>query len=327
MPQGRYSGGMAGIGAALPRIGEQIAQILMGHSQESERKRREDEAIRRALAQEERENLYRENQNLLQAGQQEINRGLAESQSAAAQANIRQGEYADTLSMATNFPNLELPAEAGRDMMSKPHIAPMIEQRNPGANLPGALGHLADSAVSTEGLDPSYRLKMPESERIRIAQMNNATKMQVQQLRDNYLQQKLSQDRQLAQLALGPAFARIRQDAEQFSQMLGFRYDALDQTGMINQINQEVDMYIARLRAQAQGQGNAFMMSILGGAGQPGGITPPTPQLPPAGTPPATGVQPPRGGAMPPPSGNRTPGGPTPRRDPNIDRFLKPPGR
>lgn len=298
---------LIGLGRGLQDFGQSISQGML----QREQRRREDEAIRRALEQQTVGNERAQQELMLQAEAANQNRLTGESQRAnnesqraLSAANLQEQEIKNLLSIASNLPGAGMDSETAKGYLGKPHLAPFVERQS-------GIGSEVFDPGAAEGPTPedSFSYRIPESEKLRIESMKQAGRAQDRAQKEQLLQMRLNTDKELAQLGNTLGYARLNQMWQEHSDRMGLSYDTLDQNAKLAAINHDFDTFLVKLKAE-YGQQNPMMMLL--GAGRPGGSG-----AKPAGSPPSTQVTPPVRPSRP------TGAAPPARRgDPKLDAIL-----
>lgn len=288
-------GDWIGLGQGIQSAGDAFTRGMLQRHQIQ----RENEAIQRALAQEARENQFRQDQIELERTRANDQRSLNESVLKQNELENSRTRYGMALQTAQNFPNAELPEAQAKEWLSDER-APLVQNRlyegktvsvGEPYNDP-VLGEF-DNKV-TEPPRQGYMTRLPESERYRIEQLRNANRLFVQQMRRQMFEQKLAQDSSLAELRASLTAEQINSAERMAEARLGLGYDTLDQRALMENANNQVQMMIAELRAEAARNRQNFIFSIPGMTAQPGqapGTAPAAPapravpQVPPANRP------------------------------------------
>lgn len=306
---------MVGLGRGLADAGQTWSNSILA----KEKQRREDEAIERALTQQNVDNTMQFENIGLQHQARNEQRRMNDSVIAQNEIENNARNYDQALKSSTNFPNAPLPENVAQEWLSDAR-APMVNVHEATPMRPaqpakmgvgglgekvfgmfGDVGTNPDEEITRPAMPTSYTTRPSESEKLRISTQNNANRMAVAQLRDRFLQSKLAQDKSLAEMANSLGRDRLQALIDQSEQTLGFRYDNMDAETAQRNAQMQTDILVANIRAEAQ-KSNPMLGILLGATqGQPGAAAPSAPKPPVQ----APQVQiPPRGGAQsaPPPT-------------------------
>lgn len=305
-----------GFGKGLSDLGS----LIMQWAGERTRQQREDAAIQRALAQQEKDNTFKQQQLMLQADQAASQRQLNQSTMEQNQGENTSRQISNALSLANNLPGRQVPETLAGELEKNPYTSAFVERKvDPSSiTLPGAspvtdMEGAVIPSLSPRSLPPTF---VPtESEKYRIAGMNAANRTQIQMMRDNMLQAKMMQDKELAKMVNALGWERVKVMAEGIRGRLGLGYDTLDQAFNEAQADRDNSVIVAHMRAMAsQGALNPMFAAL--------GITPPEQKN--ITKPESAKAPPPTRKGAPAGSGNTTsPPAASGGRDPKLDAILQ----
>jgi hypothetical protein len=286
-----------GLGQGLQQSGDSLSKLILLRDQQ----KRENEAIQRALDQQEEENTFRHRQ----LG---VNEQQARTQNDLAQSTIRQNLYENAKNTAINFPNAPVPPAQAQEWLKDDRAALLQQGNTPTASVSGVnpiTNRPETTKIGAPG-DPGYMTRMPETERVRIEGMRAVNRASTENLKAQLFREKLAQDKDLAEMANQLGQDRIAAIKRNVDSMLGFQYDNMDYRGQLQNAEMANELMIAEIRAEAaKSRQNLFLGSIpgLNLQGQPGGGGAPAPtqnrqpvQVGPATRRDGAGAPPPQGG-------------------------------
>lgn len=249
---------LIGLGQGLQQAGDIFSKMFLLRDQQ----KRENEAIQRALTQQGIENVNRRALTDIQSREAEDVHRNTEDQ-------IASRGFDDALKVATNFPQAEVPEAQAQEWM-KDRRAPLLQPKRFGQGVEDQtpaggpiddpmLGKFADNVMGTPGRQ-GYATRLPESEKYRIAQQQNASRMAIQSMRRDMFNQKLAQDSSLAELRASLTAEQINSAERRAEALIGYNYDALDYKGLNDNANRQSDLMIQELKAEvAKNRTNMFL--------------------------------------------------------------------